>query len=605
MRQLMQALFAFIFFVFLFVFAFFAASCSDDVGRSGVQVNNANVFDNNTEEDIGGEDVDYREDVAEEDVLLHEDPDAAAESDTTIEDSDDGHHIDVPDGGVIDPPEVCGGGCEDLIDDLRVPDGDEDADVLPDVVAEDAGTDVPLDDGDMDAEGDAPTEDVFEDAEEDTESDTVEDWCATREYRWYDADGDGYGNPSDYIFVSVCDPPLAGYFVATDGQQDCNDADSTIHPGATEVCGDGTDQDCNGSDAVCFDGALEVSIAHSTPPSTILLGDSPDIVVAIYHITNRSTEVLDVQSLTFANCLTDVVETGCSAPGGDVAVAALRLSWTRGAATVRSVPRSFNSGVARFESALLWSLEPGEGLDLRVLVDLNAVEVSGVPSGTRFQVNLVGYRAVSAESGAETNELSHPVMGVANPFVVRKTKPTITLASGSPSGASVPGFGEVLRFNVAADARGFVGVSSLTFHVSSSDNVGSGWNSCSSLGRTDAWSLRKFFNDSSSELAGGMEFYSTSGEPCDTGPSATLGYVVLHLDAVEVSAGDTVTFALRGDTIGASSSADDFIRIDIPSQDQVDAYGLSPIRWDDDVWASRVDGWFIRDLPVNDRWLFF
>lgn len=32
---------------------------------------------------------------------------------------------------------------------------------------------------------------------------------------------------------------------------DCDDADASIHPGATEVCGDGVDQDCAGGDAAC------------------------------------------------------------------------------------------------------------------------------------------------------------------------------------------------------------------------------------------------------------------------------------------------------------------------------------------------------------------
>ena len=70
-----------------------------------------------------------------------------------------------------------------------------------------------------------------------------------------DADGDGYGSMADDDgdgFIDTlpsadmsCDGPLE-----IDNAFDCNDADGTVNPGATEVANDGIDQDCDGQDLV-------------------------------------------------------------------------------------------------------------------------------------------------------------------------------------------------------------------------------------------------------------------------------------------------------------------------------------------------------------------
>ena len=58
---------------------------------------------------------------------------------------------------------------------------------------------------------------------------------------WYeDADNDGYGNP----LVSITD--CATHLGYVTNNSDCNDINVSIHPGATEICGNGIDDNCNG-----------------------------------------------------------------------------------------------------------------------------------------------------------------------------------------------------------------------------------------------------------------------------------------------------------------------------------------------------------------------
>lgn len=60
-----------------------------------------------------------------------------------------------------------------------------------------------------------------------------------------DADGDGYGGPES---ACTCQPTTdySEYF-----EEDCNDDDSAINPGAAEVCGDGIDNNCADDPEVC------------------------------------------------------------------------------------------------------------------------------------------------------------------------------------------------------------------------------------------------------------------------------------------------------------------------------------------------------------------
>jgi len=82
---------------------------------------------------------------------------------------------------------------------------------------------------------------------------------------WYaDSDSDGYGDASSSD--SACDPPPGYVADATD----CDDGDSAVNPGATEICGNGVDDDCDGGPGICgISGTVDLSGADAK-----LLGES-------------------------------------------------------------------------------------------------------------------------------------------------------------------------------------------------------------------------------------------------------------------------------------------------------------------------------------------
>jgi hypothetical protein len=74
----------------------------------------------------------------------------------------------------------------------------------------------------------------------------------------WDVDHDGKHSMPDVIYILQS---LSGIKNTVDidddgdgftkNQGDCNDADNSVYPGASEICGDDIDQDCNGADLEC------------------------------------------------------------------------------------------------------------------------------------------------------------------------------------------------------------------------------------------------------------------------------------------------------------------------------------------------------------------
>jgi hypothetical protein len=114
-------------------------------------------------------------------------------------------------------------------------------------VSQTMGVDLIDNGGSIDVDGDGVTADNDCD-----DGDTTQ--VAPQTYYWGPTDVDGDGFPTDWYYAGFGCPNGTQPASATpaivyntlQGREDCADNDNQIYPGATEVCGDGTDNDCDG-----------------------------------------------------------------------------------------------------------------------------------------------------------------------------------------------------------------------------------------------------------------------------------------------------------------------------------------------------------------------
>lgn len=345
--------------------------------------------------------------------------------------------------------------------------------------------------------------------------------------------------------------------------------------------------------SVVDNGTLTFALGSSTPDATILIGNSSDVEVGVFRF-NAATESFIIDSVTVNNS------------GNDRAADSISISYENEDGDTVTSESVLAGGTASFDGLAMFVPASGTA-DLTLSVDTSAVSTSGATSGDTLVLTLdaetVSRTGVS--SGATvTTDLGTDL--AADTFELRKTKPTLSKASGSPSGSGVPGLDEVLRFNIAADSHGFVTVDELTFKLTSTDNNGSDWNDCDTGMATTDWSIYNI-----DDLADPLEAADAEWVLLDSGLAAcsgaeTLSYVILDLaTSVEIAAGSTETYSLYFDTTTASSSQDDTIRIDIPIDSEVATIGggTDPdgaIIWDDDTTSGTdIDGTYVRTLPVT------
>lgn len=356
-------------------------------------------------------------------------------------------------------------------------------------------------------------------------------------------------------------------------------------------------------------GDLTITLSGSSPNATIILGDDTDVEVGVWKF-DADDEPFTVKTLTFENGgddnVADSVVVSCEDVDGEEVTKTGFLS----------------GGEVTFENLTCY-VGTSSTESITVTVNTGTVSSTGADSGDTFDLTLDltdagSFEAVGASSGETIDEGDVGADVPADEFVLRKSKPTLSLASGSPSGAGVPGLSEVLRFNLAADSRGFVQLNEILFKVTSTDGGASDWNTCGELDDVDLWDIYDS-DDSSTKLDADADddawtFLDDAGGDCTAGEDvafAELDFEDADDGAQEIGAGETVTYVLRVDTTGASSTDDDSIRIDLPDEEEADDQGaFDAISWEDDTEGAGaaadddddsgdIDGELIRNLPVT------
>ena len=335
-------------------------------------------------------------------------------------------------------------------------------------------------------------------------------------------------------------------------------------------------------------GSLAVSLDGSTANSTIILGSSTGVAMSKFKFT-ASDEPFVVNHIELDN-----------SGSADDAASVVKISYTNSAGATETKSGYLSSGVVSFDGLDLYV--PTESTrTLTVTIDTASVSSTGASAGDTIELDMTddNFEAIGSASGETVTDYTGDNVIAANEMTLHKTKPTLSLASGSPSGSGVAGDSEVFRFNVAADSRGYVTLNDILFKVVTSES-GSAFNACGSLDEDSKFTLYDA-DDSSTKLdVGGWSFYESNGDACGAG---TLAYADLDLTAAagaeEIGAGETKTYVLKVDTLGASASDDDAIRIEIPDQDEASAADLNSIDWEDDTDTTSFYGDLVKNLPVT------
>ncbi|MBT6254122.1 hypothetical protein HOI83_02730 [Candidatus Uhrbacteria bacterium] len=358
------------------------------------------------------------------------------------------------------------------------------------------------------------------------------------------------------------------------------------------------------------EGTLTIAGDSSSAEAMILLAGTSDNVVSTFRAT-ATLEDFTVTTLTFDELQATADGQAAGAYANNIGSITLDYTDSTGEAASKTAYMSSNRSTM---SGLDMFIDKDNVEKFSVSVDVPVIDRTSGGSATSGEKISIGFsdggtlsgasdefRAVGSGSGnvLDESDVSDNSSNI-NTHVVRETMPTINLHASSPSGAKTPGLQEALRFTIAASAGEDVIVDELMFAMSSTDNAPTTWNQCDAtadgttvtqtaleMDETD-FTLYKTSNlsDPLEDADGDWNLWNaTSGAfaACDTTDEEVK---FVHLEGIAdnanmvISAGTTETFSLYFDSTGASSSGDDQVRFDIPSDPILSLYADSANNFD-------------------------
>ncbi|MFA6131362.1 MAG: hypothetical protein WC730_03840 [Patescibacteria group bacterium] len=344
-------------------------------------------------------------------------------------------------------------------------------------------------------------------------------------------------------------------------------------------------------------GTVAITKDSSSPSADFLLTSSTNNLVAVYRAT-ATTESFDINTLTFSEEAAEDDALGTDATTYANNISKVTITYPKEDGTTGTSSTTMSGNEAKF-TGLDMFVDIDDPALVKVYVDLPVTSRHAGGSATSNEKVLMGlfvdtgnddnFKAVGVGSGFTYDDDDQSALGTAATFIVRETKPTLSLSASSPSGTGfVPGDQEVFRFNIAANSNEDVVWSEMLFTISSTDNasVPTTWNYCDQGGagvgeiaETDL-DLYNLSTTGTGTVIEGVDttdwtLLTSDGTECTDSTDKT---TAIHLElttAQTVPAGSTYTYALYFDSTGASSSADDSVQFGIAGDPNLSAWTIS------------------------------